>query len=757
MLQQKIAKSKNLTKELATSGIRAVLLALGLLVFTLPLVAPALRRSDGWLMPLGWTLAVGGISLTVLGAAWRTRWQRCAGLLALALVGQACALSLIDAPPYGVLQHYLPWGELLGSPKGFLLLGPLCQTVIILGMAWQSRRAVETWLRRLLLVPQALILVGVMTFAAAYGSWSILRYAGEVALSGWVLLINLLNLIMLVASLPVDFLTRQACWLSVHVTSRTHERSPADQRAILIPWCASVWVVLVSALLSSSVFERVPHIPDAVMYLFQAKYFAYGHLYLPSPPDASAFEVPITINDGEKWYGIGQPGWPAILAIGVRLGVPWLVNPVLGGLTVLLVYALVRRLYDRKVAHAAVLLVAVSPWFLFMSASFMTHPLTVAWTLGSLVAIQISSDTKSTLWGALSGACLGGLLLTRPFEGVLLSVPIGLWAMGLETARIPRRSVMAFGLAVVLVGGLNLPYNWALTGRPTYFPITKYTDEAWYRGANRLGFGQDVGNFGWNHLDPLPGHGLLDVLINANQNLYMTNVELFGWGFGSLGLALLLVVWRRWTRADWLMLSMIVAIIGGYSFYWFSGGPDFGARYWYLILIPLVVLTVRGIQELQRRWEEGGGNPLGVLRIGAFVVAASLVALINYLPWRSLDKYHHYRGMNADMARLDKAHKFGHSLVFVREGSKYDYARGVVFNPPTLDSPGTIYVRDLGPANRLTVARRFPDRQSWIVAGSRVPAAPFTLGAGPLPPLATGAGQTSLSNDNTQGNQLEKR
>ena len=92
-------------------------LAPGLLVFTAALIAPPLRRPDGWLHPLAWTLAVGGISLTLVGAAWRTRWQQCAGLLALALIGQAAGLQLVLSPPYGVYQRFLPWREVLTSPN----------------------------------------------------------------------------------------------------------------------------------------------------------------------------------------------------------------------------------------------------------------------------------------------------------------------------------------------------------------------------------------------------------------------------------------------------------------------------------------------------------------------------------------------------------------------------------------------------------------------------------------------------------------
>ncbi len=283
----------------------------------------------------------------------------------------------------------------------------------------------------------------------------------------------------------------------------------------------------------------------------------------------------------------------------------------------------------------------------------------------------------------------------------------------------------------LIVAGLLFPYNNALTGHPLHTPHSISAGARWYPGGDRLGFGPDVGNLGWVHLDPLPGHGPIDVILNAHQNLFMTNFELFGWSCGSLVLVALLLLWQRLDRNDRLFLGLTVAIAAGYGVYWFSGGPDFGARYWYLILIPLVVLTARGLQEARRRWPESGGSTIGSARVSAFVVAASLIALINVMPWRSLGKYHNYRDMSADMARLARTCQFGHSLVFVRGNDISDYPAALIFNPPTLESPGTIYARDLGPENRQSVAQHFPERPVWIVAADPATAGRFTVVDGP--------------------------
>jgi hypothetical protein len=499
-----------------------------------------------------------------------------------------------------------------------------------------------------------------------------------------------------------------------------------------LPWAVAAWVTISATGLTLWVFEGVPHIPDDVSYLFQAKYFAAGQLYLPAPPEAESFVVGQVVNDGRKWFGYGFPGWPALLALGVIGGAPWLVNPLLGGMTILLSHALLRRLYTPALAHASILLLAVSPWMHFMSASFMTHVATVIWSLAALLAITKSRAQRSGAWGTIAGLGLGCLFLTRPLEGVFIGGTIGLWALFGGAPRLRRRAILGLITASIIVGGLIFPYNILLTGKALYAPHMKWTDETWYPGADRLGFGADIGNVGWPHIDPLPGHGPLDVLINTNRNTYMVNFELFGWSFGSLAFVILFYLLGNPTATDRLWLCLIVAVVLGHSLYWCSGGPDIGARYWYQMLVPLTVLTVRGITACQERVAQRCMQPFLGVRLTTFVIAASLVAFVTVMPWRSFGKYYRYRGMSGDVARLAQRYHFGHALVFIQSPSPEDFSMAFVLNPPTLQQPGTIYAKDLGASQRHTIQQAFPDRPIWFV-GYAPQADRLSVLAGPLP------------------------
>jgi hypothetical protein len=324
-------------------------------------------------------------------------------------------------------------------------------------------------------------------------------------------------------------------------------------------------------------------------------------------------------------------------------------------------------------------------------------------------------------------------MLTRPMDAALTVAALGIAT--LIDRRVPRAwpAVVVAGVITAGLAALMLPYSSAVTGRADYPPHLAWSDYRWGPGVDRLGFGPDIGIRAWSNLDPLPGHGAADVVLNTNKNLFMTNIDLFGWAPGSLVLVWIALGIGRWRRGDAPILAVVATFAAGYNIYWFSGGPDLGARYWYPLLVPFAALTVRGTQMLAERAasRQSGG------RLGAAVVAASLVAAATMLPWRAATKHYRYRGVTGEIRALAAAHAFDHALVFVRGANRRDYQSAFSLNPPTLDSPATIYAFDAGAEHRARVVNHFADRTVWVV-GRPSSAAPgtgaFAVVAGPLRP-----------------------
>jgi hypothetical protein len=251
-----------------------------------------------------------------------------------------------------------------------------------------------------------------------------------------------------------------------------------------------------------------------------------------------------------------------------------------------------------------------------------------------------------------------------------------------------------------------------------------YNDKYYGANSNAFGFGPDRG-MGWG-LDAFPGHTPLESVINTNLNVFTLNTDLFGWSTGSLVLIALFVAAGRWRRIDRLMIAVILATIGLHAFYWYSGGPDFGPRYWSLTLIPCVLLTLSGLGTLERSLVEERGRALFA------VLSLCALALIVYVPWRAMDKYYHFRGMRPDVRELARAVPFGRSLVLVRGCRHPDYASAAAYNPLDLSAAAPIYAWDVDPTIRAKTLAAYADRPVWIVDGPTLTHTGFKVRAGPL-------------------------
>jgi hypothetical protein len=478
-------------------------------------------------------------------------------------------------------------------------------------------------------------------------------------------------------------------------------------------WPLALFATGSSILISRVVFDGVPHVPDEVAYWLQGKYFAAAHLSVPSPPEWSAFALPHTTNAGGRWYSIFPPGWPAVLAAGFLFHVPTLVNPIIAGLTIVVLFGLVRQLYGAPTANLAVALLALSPMFLIMSAGLMSHPLAAFCTVVAASALHRGLADGSAAFAVVTGGALGLLTATRPFEGVLISLVFGGYVLFRgATLQVPRvlRSCVLAALTAIVVGGLLLPYHRALTGDAFLDPITQYFDATYYPGSNRLGFGGDVGNTGWAN-DLLPGHSPFEAALNAQLTTQLINMELFGWPLGSLGGVALYVAWRRrlWAPADALFVGIAAVTIAGQAFYWYSGA-DYGARYWYQLAIPCVVLSAKALVD----WTRNHGAA-----VAHTALVMSAVGLLVLLPWRTATKYVGYRGMNDSVVRLAARCDMTSGIVLVRgalEPAPFStYAAAAILNAPGLDTTEPIFAREVSDDVTRQIQSALPGRSLWVI------------------------------------------
>ena len=697
--------------------------SLGILSFVRAFLDPRFRDAEGFLNG-GFCLSVSiGLAFIILGFTVTTRWRRSAFWFSLALVGQAVALQLIEAGPYVRYQHYKPFGRLLIETHPLLLIYLAVQTVLVaagLRILWPN---ILAWIGRTFKTWQ-LIGVGMVFFlSSATVSREIPVYVAELFFATFIQGMNLGNIVLIVWALPEEVLVTLrkrfdnfGGWIG-----EEHIKEPRgiDRFSVL----AAGWVTVLAILLCFFSYERHPHIPDEVGYLYHARYFAEGMFAMPAPPVPDSFKIDLMTYEENRWYSPLPPGWPAMLTLGILFGAPWLLNPMLAGLNILFVYIFIREIYDRRTARVSVLLLCISPWYIFMAMNFMGHTFTLTCALIASLAVSWARKSGKALWGWVSGIATGMVSLIRPLDGLVVATLLGLWAIGIGGKRLKTSILIGLILGSVIIGSAALPYNKMFTGDPAKSPLMVYFDKYYGPGKNALGFGPERG-LGWA-IDPFPGHSPIDALVNADLNIFSINIELFGWSTGSLIMIALMLFSGTMRREDYFMLIVVAAISGAYSFYWFSGGPDFGARYWYLMLVPLVVLTARGIQFLE-------GTVVRTPVVMAAVLSLCFFTLVNYFPWRAIDKYHHYRGMRPDIRYLRKEYNFEKSLVLIRGDQQPDYASAVIYNPLDLYTDMPVYAWDKNSKVRAELLKVYQDRSIWIVNGPTITHGPFKVIAGPL-------------------------
>ena len=642
--------------------------------------------------------------------------------LLLLLAGQAAMLALTVAGPRTRYQHIITPDRQGAMPSWALAILGLQLLAVLVGVMGM-RGEIGPMLRRAANGPwRALIAFAVMAACSTALSRNVRDYVGDVAVTTLLQLLAIGNVVLFARALPDAWLARaRERFLRILGPSGEGDAPEPGGLDRFALGCA-LWALAVAVVLAVVPYQRFPHVPDELGYLLHAKYFATGHLTMPLPPAADAFNIDLMTYEATRWYSPVNPGWPLALAVGARFGVPWLVNPVLGALDVLLLYLVLRELFPRRTARLGLLLFAASPWQLFLSMGFMGHQWTLCCALlGALQVARMRRDGR--LWrGVVGGAAVGMVGMARPLEGLVVALLLGFWSLGARARWVRFAPSAVLTLATLAVGGLVLPYNKYLTGHAGLFPINDYFDRLYVKGANDLGFGPNRG-FGWAQ-DPYPGHGLRDVLVNSNLNLTATNVELLGWATGAAALIALVLVARRPSKSDWWMILTVFAVTTAHHFYWFSGGPDFGARYWYLIIVPCIALAARSLERL-----EGLAGSPRVLSAAAALTAGTVLL---FIPWRSMDKYWHYRGHTPGAGALAREHHAGRSLILVRGNRDRDYASAQPENPVDLTAPQPIFAWDRSAAARAAVLEAYRDRPIWFFDGPSIADGGWRVVAGPI-------------------------
>lgn len=509
-------------------------------------------------------------------------------------------------------------------------------------------------------------------------------------------------------------------------------------KKINIPWpviACALFVFIFTNLFSFFIFNHIPHVNDEIDNLFQAKIFKSGRVYVPSPCAKEFFDFPHMINNG-KWYSQYTPGYPFLLFLSLLIQAPWLVNPLLAALSIILFYFLGKEIFNSNVGVLAAVLGAISIWFLVMSSTMMSHTSSLFFTSFFLLFLFRSIKNPSIANGLFAGLGMGMAFLIRPYNIVLLSLPFLLYYAGKLIQNLTKRlkNAAAFVLITLAFISVLLIYNQVTNDHP--FRMGYFIA---YGEEHGIGFGRT----GYTDIPHTPFFGSIKI----GENLSALNSFLFGWPISSF-LALLPLLWiakinKENRKKDILLAAGFFSLLIGLYFYW--GTHVFiGARMFFEAIPILFLLSAHGITELPRlvsaKFKKLNQLTVKKITIGVFIIFTAYAFFIRFPGWIwPRDNEWYYEGFSNNFAgvtpkihntlsllHLDRAlvtmKLLYHPFEYFPNGW---WSTGFLYNDPYLKG-NIIYANDKG-ENNIKLFQCFPKRKIYLYLG--------TLERGMLVPL----------------------
>jgi hypothetical protein len=406
-------------------------------------------------------------------------------------------------------------------------------------------------------------------------------------------------------------------------------------------WGAGALSAVLAGVAEAVVFHRFPTLVDEMSALLSARALEVGRLALPLPEPLAAWMIPNTLMTPEGWVSQYPPFHPLLLALGYLVSAPWLVGPLLLGVTVALSVLVADHLFPDEpgVGRLGGILLALSPFLIFIGGGYLSHVPAVAFAAVAFYAMLRARD-GGWGWAILTGAGAGAMVTTRPWTGLVVTVlyPAALWVVAARRERRWRWFVAR--AAGATLGGAPFAVGMAWYDRLLFgSPLTLGYALA-YGPAHGLGFHRDP----WGNL-----YGPWEALGYSSANLLTLGVYLLETAVPVLALVgLFLAVARRLPRGTGVLLAWALLPVVANFFYWHHGF-HLGPRMLYETAPAWLLLAALAALELTRNDVADTMRPrLRPADVALWALLVSLVTPLFSVPLRA----EAYRWSDDALARI---------------------------------------------------------------------------------------------------------
>jgi len=453
------------------------------------------------------------------------------------------------------------------------------------------------------------------------------------------------------------------------------------------PVLTSVTWLAVLALGARYAYHDHPLSMDEYSAYFQSQVFAAGHLSGRFPVELLDWLVPpgfqnvflvVSQTTGDV-ASVYLPGFALILTPFALIGLPWLCNPVLGAVSLIVLHRLAMGLFGNvRLAGLVMLIAAASSAF---SVNAMSYYSMTAHALanGCFALLLLHPSVARCLLAGVVGSI--ALVLHNPLPHTLFALPWLVW-LALRNDRLRTLPAIAAGyLPLFLVLGVGWTH-FAADLRMVAAPIGEASANVIERWSTALRDFLEV---------PSP-----DLLFVRTIGL----AKLWIWSAPVLLAAAIAGTWYGWPdyRLRLLALSCLTTLVG-FLFVVFSQGHGWGFRYFHsawLCLPLLAAAFVRGPAT------ERPAEPHTTFSYVAAVAVLSLTLLLPLQVWQ----VHGFIARH--LKQLPSSREGAPRLVIVKPEMGY-YAADLVQNDPFLRQPVIRMLSHGRAADAAMVRQHFPE------------------------------------------------
>jgi hypothetical protein len=460
------------------------------------------------------------------------------------------------------------------------------------------------------------------------------------------------------------------------------------------PLVIAVTTALLLALGTLTIYHNHPLSMDEYAPYFQSRVFAAGQLHGRFPVPLLDWLIPrgfqnYFLNVSRATGSVAEAYWPGfalLLTPFTWAGVPWLCNPVISAVTLLVIHRLALELFDdREAAGFALLLTLASPVVFANGISYYSMPAHLL--ANSVYALLLIRPTP--LRAAAAGA-VGSLALAlhNPVPHLLFAAP---WLIWIATGQDGRR------LLVALIAG--------------YFPLCALLGVGWFVfSAHLVREGLVSATTPVALVNRL--QGLISIFSLPNAGVVLARFIGIAkiWVWAVPGLMILAVFGAlRWRRDVLFLLLTTSALLTlfGYFLVPMDQGHGWGYRYFHSAWVALPLLATAALFRPVRA-PGRASTPTRLFEDGetkSFVAACILLTLIFGIGFRA---YQLQEFISRDISQVPR-YKGTERRVVILQGRFSFYGADLVQNDPWLRENEVRMYSHGAAADEQMMAQHYPE------------------------------------------------